>query len=115
MATLAEVIEWNARDKADRAAKGLPPLTFPVKGKGRPATAKTAPPAPCARLGPPTGQTRPCQGCGGTVQQVPLHVCGTFGVCTTNKLVKLEDGTPVACCAAMCKSYEPPAAPAATA
>ena len=97
----------------DRKAKGLPPLTFPGVARRRAQSAgQTAPDRatprkalPCSKLGEPTGQSRPCQGCGGRVVAVPLMACEVYGVCSTNKVVKLEDGTPVACCAAMCPGY----------
>ena len=51
----------------------------------------------CIHRGEATGQTRPCTACGGTVA-VPLYACAKFGACALDKLVKLEDGTSVACC-----------------
>ena len=83
-------------------AKGL----IPARKGNRPARR-----GPCIHgPGAPTGQTRPCQGCGGKVQQVPLLACGKFGVCTVGQAVKLEDGTPVRPCNRSCPGYEPSSA-----
>lgn len=60
---------------------------------------------PCVHLGQPTGETRPCQGCGGRPQQVPLVACAVYGVAAVGKAVKLADGTPVRPCSTLCPSY----------
>ena len=62
---------------------------------------------PCARLGPPTGETRPCKACGGKSVAVPLRACSAYGVCAVNRAVTLADGTPVRPCNALCPSYAP--------
>jgi hypothetical protein len=53
---------------------------------------------PCVHRGDPTGETRQCPSCSGTVA-VPLFGCGLHGVCTERKAVKADDGGgDLACC-----------------
>lgn len=62
---------------------------------------------PCAFLGAATGETRPCQGCGGKMVPVPLRSCDVYGVTAVGRSVKLSDGTPVRPCNDLCPSYVP--------
>ena len=94
---------------ADRKAKGLLPVYArhrKEKGKTTPAPKTARQSLPCTHLGDPTGETRPCQGCGGRTVQVPLRACAVYGVCSETKVVKLAGGEPVRCCRAMCPGYE---------
>lgn len=59
----------------------------------------------CIYRGKPTGQTRPCQGCGGKQVAVPLVACKVFGVCTVGRTVTLEGGTPVQPCNNLCPGF----------
>jgi hypothetical protein len=89
---------------AERRARGLIP-DYSRHKKTAPKTLRTS--LPCLNLLPPTGETRPCQACGGKTVAVPLHGCKVFGVCTTTRVVKLADGTPVKPCNSLCPSYAP--------
>jgi hypothetical protein len=60
-------------------------------------------PEPCVRLGEPTGETRACKSCKGSVR-LKLLACGKHGACTTDKPVP-----GVACCRT-CPDRDPPAA-----
>jgi len=84
-----------------RYRKYLPPGVEPIPPEdGRVVAARparTIAPPPCALLGEPTGETRPCQECSRTTQ-VPLRACAKHGVCSESKLVTLADGQPVKCC-----------------
>jgi hypothetical protein len=60
---------------------------------------------PCVNLGGPTGETRPCQACGGKQIPVPLVACKVYGVCAVGRAVTLEDGTPVRPCNTLCLGY----------
>lgn len=73
----------------------------------KPAPVATKPMAlPCVHLGPETGEVRPCQTCGGTVD-VNVRFCKAYGDrCTESRVVTMEDGTPVRCCAAMCEKRQ---------
>lgn len=53
---------------------------------------------PCAHLGSPTGETRPCKQCNKTVQ-VPLMGCAVHGTCSVAKLLA---GTE---CCRICPDY----------
>jgi len=93
---------------ADRKAKGLLPVYArhrKEKGKTTPAPKTARQSLPCVHLGDPTGETRPCQGCGGRVVPVPLRACAVYGVCSESRVVKLAGGEPVKCCRAMCPSF----------
>jgi hypothetical protein len=91
-----------ARTK-DRKARGLIPDYSRHKAAPGKTFRKTA--IPCLNLLPPTGETRPCQACGGKTVAVPLHGCAVYGLCTTTRVVKLADGTPVKPCNSLCPSY----------
>lgn len=73
----------------------------------RPAARRVPVPlAPCAHLGPPTGEARKCVPCGGNVR-IKLRACAKHGACTEHKAL---DGVP--CCTG-CPDYarRPPPAP----
>jgi hypothetical protein len=76
--SVREEVRAKLAAKDPRYAKlfGVPP------GKARP---KLALPV-CPLRGDPTGETRPCLTCTGTVA-VPLFGCSAHGVCTDAKLV----------------------------
>lgn len=93
----------TAERKAAGIATGIGNDTISVSPRK---TARVPELAPCRHLGQPTGQTRPCQGCGGKTVDVPLRLCSVHGICTETKLVTLGDGTPVRCCNAMCRERE---------
>lgn len=101
----------KARTAARKAAGQIPVYARHKKEKGatKPALKAARQSLPCAHLGEPTGETRPCQSCGGRTVRVPLLACAVYGVCSESRVVKLEDGTPVKCCRAMCPSYAAPA------
>jgi hypothetical protein len=101
----------KARTAARKAAGQIPVYARHRKEKGATKPAKTTArtPMPCVHLGAATGETRPCQGCGGRVVQVPLRACKVYGVCSESRVVKLAGGEPVKCCRAVCPSYRPPA------
>jgi len=101
---LAHVI---ARTAARKAAGQIPVYARHRKEKGatKPAPKTVRTPMPCVHLGGPTGESRPCQGCGGRVVQVPLRACAVYGVCSESRVVKLAGGEPVKCCRAMCPSF----------
>ena len=109
-AGMSKLERVKARTAARKAAGQIPVYARHRKEKGatRPAP-KTARGEKCRFLGPETGESRPCQGCGGRVVQVPLRACAVYGVCSESKVVKLAGGEPVRCCRAMCPSYQPPA------
>lgn len=86
-----------ARTEALKAAGLIPP----PKPAPRPKAGR------CRHLGNPTGQSRPCQGCGGRRKDVPLLACAVYGVCAVGKAVTLEDGTPVRPCSSLCPGYSP--------
>jgi len=97
----------KARTAARKAAGQIPVYARHRKEKGatKPAPKTVRTPMPCVHLGGPTGESRPCQGCGGRVVQVPLRACAVYGVCSESRVVKLEGGEPVKCCRAMCPSF----------
>jgi len=101
----------KARTAARKAAGQIPVYARHRKEKGKttPAPKTVRQSLPCKFLGEPTGESRPCQGCGGRVVPVPLRACAVYGVCSESKVVKLAGGEPVRCCRAMCPSYQPPA------
>jgi hypothetical protein len=78
--------------------------------RARTAAAAGKPPAPrvalpCANLGGPTGEVRPCQSCTKTTVAVPLLACKVYGVCAVGRTVTLADGTPVKPCNDLCPGY----------
>lgn len=95
MSNRKTVADLVARTEARRKAGLIPPRR--VK----------SPPAVCSKLGAPTGQTRPCQGCGGKKLAVPLMGCETYGLCTVGRAVTLADGTPVRPCNSLCPGFSP--------
>jgi hypothetical protein len=102
--SVRRVLERTARMRAE----GRLPKPRGKERRDKPAP-KTARGEKCRFLGPETGETRPCQGCGGRTVQVPLRACAVYGVCSESRVVKLAGGEPVRCCRAMCPSYQPPA------
>ncbi len=93
---------------AERKAKGLIPDYSRHKKPAAPKPLHRTS-LPCVNLGSPTGESRPCQACGGKTVAVPLHDCAVYGLCTTTRVVKLADGTPVRPCNSLCPSYAAPA------
>lgn len=55
---------------------------------------------PCAHLGSPTGETRPCKGCNRTLA-VAVHNCARHGACAVSKLL-----AGLSCCR-ICPDYSP--------
>jgi hypothetical protein len=97
-----------ARTAQMKAAGLIPDYSRHAKEPGKhakPVPARRA--LPCAFLGPATGETRPCQGCGGKLVPVVLRSCDVYGVTAIGKSVKLADGTPVRPCTDLCPSYVP--------
>jgi len=101
----------KARTAARKAAGQIPVYARHRKEKGATKPAKTTArtPMPCVHLGKPTGETRPCQGCGGRVVQVPLRACAVYGVTAVGKAVTLADGKAVRPCNSLCPGYQKPA------
>lgn len=80
---------WLAlNDRRYQRLWGLPetaPESRPPDPKP-PALGRFSQPAPCVHRGEPTGETRPCPTCTGTVM-VPLLACALHGECTTSLLL----------------------------
>jgi hypothetical protein len=100
--SVRRVLERTARMRAE----GRLPKPRDKERRDKPAPKAARQSLPCVHLGEPTGETRPCQGCGGRVVQVPLRTCAVYGVCSESRVVKLAGGGPVRCCRAMCPGYE---------
>ena len=109
-AGMSKLERVKARTAARKAAGQIPVYARHRKEKGatRPAP-KTARGEKCRFLGPETGESRPCQGCGGRVVQVPLRACAVYGVPAVGKAVTLADGTAVRPCNSLCPGYQTPA------
>ena len=78
-------------------------------GPGLPSAARHAPrlALPCRHLGAPTGESLPCQACGGGKAQVAVRACAVHGECVAEaKLVKREGGRYLTHC--RCPQYEAP-------
>lgn len=76
---------------------------------GVPAAPPPPQPAPCRRLGDPTGDTVTCPTCCGERTQLKLYICDVYGVCTIDPARAVEG---VACCRPQCPGYAPRANPA---
>jgi len=107
-AGMSKLERAKTRTAARKAAGQIPVYARHRKEKGKttPAPKTVRQSLPCVHLGALTGESRPCQGCGGRVVQVPLRACAVYGVCSESKVVKLAGGEPVKCCRAMCPSFE---------
>jgi hypothetical protein len=103
----AKRLAIEARTAARKAAGLIPDYSRHARRPGETAPKRARVALPCVYRGTPTGETRPCQGCGGKLVPVPLLACDIYGVCTVGRSVKLADGTPVRPCSDLCPSYVP--------